>query len=420
MTNKINNLEFQQERPKKRVLFIITQSEFGGAQHFLYTLVNRLDKNKYDICVAAGPNFSSKSKILSSKSPVDLGPLPDIKYDLLDLLEKDKIETVHLKHLLRGINPWHDFLASLELRRIVKKWQPDTIFLNSSKVGFLGSFVAKYLILHSKYKILYRIGGWSFNDPWPKWKKWLWIIIEWFSARWKDYIIVNNKHDFEQAHKLQIKPREKIVIVYNGLDVYKTEFLPKEEARLKLYERAARQSGKIFQGKTIIGTIANFYPPKGLKYLIEAAEHFKNRDDVVFIIIGDGQERKDIELLITNCQLQHKVLLLGQIPDAYKYLPAFDIFVLPSVKEGFPWVVIEAMTAKLPVIATKVGAVPEIIEDGKNGMLVEPARPEQIAIKIQELLNNDHLKQEIGIQAHQTVLFKFSLDKMIRETEDLL
>jgi glycosyltransferase involved in cell wall biosynthesis len=78
------------------------------------------------------------------------------------------------------------------------------------------------------------------------------------------------------------------------------------------------------------------------------------------------------------------------------------------------------MTAKLPVIATKVGAVPEIIEDGKNGMLVEPARPEQIAIKIQELLNNDHLKQEIGIQAHQTVLFKFSLDKMIRETEDLL
>ena len=389
-------------------MFVITQSEFGGAQRFLHTLITHLDKIKYEILVAAGPSSSIKNQVLS------------IKYDLLDVLNKNNIETIRLKYLLRGINPWHDFLAALELMRLIKNWRPDTIFLNSSKAGFLGSFVAKYLIHNTKYKILYRIGGWSFNDPWPKWKKRLWIIIELFSARWKDIIIVNNRHDFDQANRLKIKPKEKLVLIHNGLDVYKSEFMPKEEARLMLYEKAAHQSGKIFQGKTIIGAIANFYPPKGLKYLIEAAEHFKNRDDVVFIVIGDGQERKNLELRIKNYGLENKVLLLGQIPDAYRFLPAFDIFVLPSVKEGFPWVVIEAMAAKLPIIATEVGAVPEIIEDGKNGFMVEPARPEKIAEKIQDLLNDDRLRQEFGIQAHQTVLFKFSLDKMVGEIENLL
>jgi len=244
--------------------------------------------------------------------------------------------------------------------------------------------------------------------------------LEKISARWKDIIIVNNDYDLKQAKKLKIQPKGKIVMIHNGIDVYKTEFLPKESARLKLFEKASRSSGRVFQAEIIVGVIANFYPSKGLKYLVEAAEHFKNRDDIIFIVIGDGQERKELELLIANHQLQHKVLLLGQISNAYKLLGAFDIFVLPSVKEGFPWVVIEAMAAKLPVVATKVGAVSEIIEDGKNGLIVDPAKPEQIAAKIQDLLNDEHLRRELGIQAHQTILFKFPMEKMIKESENLL
>ncbi|MBI2064956.1 MAG: glycosyltransferase family 4 protein, partial [Candidatus Yanofskybacteria bacterium] len=102
------------------------------------------------------------------------------------------------------------------------------------------------------------------------------------------------------------------------------------------------------------------------------------------------------------------------------YLQAFDIFVLPSVKEGFPWALIEAMTARLPVIATRVGAVPEIIKDRQNGIIVEPNKPEQIAKAITEIINSDYLKKELAIQAHQTVLFKFSEDKMVKEIEVLL
>jgi len=393
MAIEINTSSAVEKSPKKRILLVITQSEFGGAQRFLYDLIKNLDPEKYDILLAVGKDGTVNS------------------------FETKGLKTYKLNFLRRNINPFYDIRASWELKKLIKDFDPQILFLNSSKAGFIGSFVSKYLIQNTKYKILYRIGGWSFNDPRSKPERWFWKILERTSAKWKDIIIVNNKHDFDQAIKFKIKPREKIVLVYNGLDVYKTNLLSREEAQLKLQDAAPSMDRPY---PYIVGTIANFYPSKGLEYLVETAEHFKNNDNIVFVIIGDGPERFKIENLIEQRGLHKKVFLLGQIPDAYKLLGAFDIFVLPSVKEGFPWTVIEAMAAKLPVVATKVGAIPEIIEDGKNGFVVGPGHPEQIAAKIQDLLTNKHLRQELGIQAHQTVLFKFSLEKMVREIEILL
>lgn len=366
---------------KKRILFIVTLNEIGGAQRFINTLTDNLDPEKYEWSIATSDN---------------------------------------VKNLKRNPSIFSDLLAIFEIRRLIKSYNPDVVFLNSSKAGFIGSLATVFPKKLKNIKVVYRIGGWTFNDPWPKWKKWFWVRLEKISAGWKDIIIVNNKHDYDQALKLKIRPREKIVLVYNGLDVYKMEFLPRDEARIKLFEKIAKYSGKIFQTKYVVGTIANFYPTKGIKYLIKAAEQFKNRDDLAFVILGDGIERKLYEDQIAQSGLQNKVFLVGQIKDGYKYLSAFDIFVLPSVKEGFPWALIEAMAAKLPVIATHVGAVPEIIEDGKNGFIIETRNIEQIAGKIDQLTEDDRLRMEFGIQAHQTVLFKFPLDKMVNQIEELL
>ena len=393
--------------PKKAILFVITQAELGGAQKFFLELLPRLDRQKYEVTVAIGEKKRAGTSYFTKT------------------LENQGLKIIRLNWLKRNISFLFlkDWLAVFELRKLIKKLRPDVLFLNSSKAGFIGSFatVFPHSLKTKNYRLrtIYRIGGWTFNDPWPWWKKQFWIMLEKISASWKDVIIVNNENDLKQAEKLKIKPKDKLTLIYNGLDVYKMNFINKDEARIKLFEKAARQSAKVFQAKTIIGTIANFYPSKGLDYLIETAEHFKNNNEVVFVIIGDGQERPRLEKMIAEKMLEKKVLLLGQIPDAYRLLPAFDIFLLSSVKEGFPWVILEAMSAKLPIIATKVGAVPEIIEDGKNGILVDPIYPKQMAEKIEELVNDDHLRQEIGIQAHQTILFKFPLEKMVREIESV-
>jgi len=383
---------------KKRVLFIITQSELGGAQRFLSNLTSHLNKDAYEFLVAVGSSGNG---------------------DFLRVLKAGGIPYQILKFLKREPT-LNDFHAIFEIRSLIKKYRPDVLFLNSSKAGFIGSLASVFPTKINAMKVVYRIGGWSFNDPWPRWKKWFWIILEWISARWKDVIIVNNKHDLNQAKKLRIKPRMKTVLVHNGIETYKLDLLSREEARTKLLEKTTKLSGKNISTKEIVGTIANFYPTKGLEYLIGSADYFSASDDVAFFIIGDGELRPGLEKMIREIGLEKRVFLLGQIPDAHRFLSAFDVFVLSSVKEGFPWVLIEAMAAKLPVIATRVGAVPEIIDDHKNGLLIEPRDSSMLADKIKEVLENDHLKNELGIQAHQKVLFNFELDKMVKKIEELL
>ena len=406
METEINELYNRNKNPKKRVLFVITQEEFGGTQRFLYEFVTRLDRGKYEILVASGSK--EKSEFLNS-------------------LEQKGLKTKRLRFLKREVNPIFDCLGIMELIRLINDFKPDYLHLNSSKAGFLGSIAGfKIRLLRPgkfrNMKVIYRIGGWTFNDPWPLWKKKLFILAEKTTAKFKDVIVVNNKNDFEQAIKLKIKPKKELKLIHNGIDALKIEFLPREEARLKLFKNLSKKHGKIFQAKFIIGTIANFYPTKGLEYLIDAVKTLiKNYEieNLKLIIIGDGMKKENLKLKIENLKLERDIILTGQIPEAYKLMKAFDIFVLPSVKDGFPWVILEAMAAKLPIIATSVGALPEIIENGKNGILVEPKNPQKLAEAIKYLIENERTRQEMGIQAHQTVLFKFPVEKMVREAEEL-
>lgn len=243
----------------------------------------------------------------------------------------------------------------------------------------MGSLVGR---LAGVKKIIYRIGGWTFNDPNPFLVKFYYKFIEKISARWKDYIINNAESDRQQAIKMGIRPRKEILTIYNGIDVDKLGFLSKKEARKLL---------NLENSDFVVGTIANNYPAKGLKYLIKAEEGFQ---DIKFVI-------------------------LSKVPDASKYLKAFDVFVLPSVKEGFPWVILEAMLAEIPVVATKVGALPKIIQNGENGILIEPRSPQQIADAITKLLNNESLRKKLAEQGKKTVIEKFNLQKMIQQYEDL-
>ncbi|KKR88730.1 MAG: Glycosyltransferase, group 1 family [Candidatus Yanofskybacteria bacterium GW2011_GWA1_44_21] len=384
---------------KKRILFIVTQSEMGGAQRFLLNTISRLNKDIYEIGTAVGSDGDG---------------------ELLNKLDELGIAFEIIENLKRNASPIKDFFAVFETRRLIMRHSPDTVFLCSSKAGFIGSLACRMPTIIKDIKVVYRIGGWQFNDPRKEWQNKIYLILERLSAHWKDVIILNNIHDYNQAVEKKIRPREKIEIIHGGIDTYKMNYLPREEARLKMLERASKQSGKVFQADYIVGTIANFYPSKGLGHLLDAAQYLKAKINVVFFVIGDGEKRIDLQTEILKKGLEKNVFLLGRMPEAYKFLTGFDIFVSPSLKEGFPWSILEAMAAKLPVIATQVGGVPEIIKNGHNGFIVKPGDGKAIAEKIKELIANDHLRQELSIKSHQTVLFDFTLDKMVSRIESLL
>lgn len=395
MSVEINLSNNQNGTLKKRVLFIITQSEMGGAQRFLFNFVSNLDPNKYEIKVAMGSDGGG---------------------ELLRKLVEIKIECIVLNNLKRDVSLWKDFIAVKDINNLINSFRPDSLFLLSSKAGFIGSLGSIWPKKLKSLRVIYRIGGWTFNDPWSNLIKKSWIFLEKKSSSWKDVIIVNNQNDFDQALSLHIKPKEKLVLIHNGLDPYKINFKNHEEARKFIIEKIKTTK----EPKRVIGTIANLYPAKGIEFFVKSAKHFSDNEDSIFVIIGDGKDRDKLERIIRDEGLNERVFILGQVDNASEYITAFDVFVLSSIKEGFPWVLLEAMSAKVPVIATSVGAVPEIIEDGKNGFIVPPKRPDVLAMRIKEVLNNEHLRKEFSILAHQSILFKFSSDKMIKASEELL
>ena len=369
----------------KKILFLVTQSEMGGTQRYIYEVVKGLYRS-HDILIAAGEGDGELFK----------------KCQILN------IKCQKLKQLKRAPWPWQISSAIWEIRTLLKKEKPDVLFLCSTTAGLLGSIAGGLASLgEAKPRVIYRIGGWAFRDPRAFWKNWLILLAEKLTACLKDLVIVNSEIDRKLALKYKIVPKRKLVKIYNGINVNSLKFLSRNEARQR-FDLCHLGEGKI------VGTVANFYKTKGLEYFIEAAHKLcevqmkEVKPLSSFVIIGEGGERPKLEALIRKYNLESRVILVGRIPDAYKYLKAFNVFVLPSLKEGFPWIILEAMAAQIPIVATKVGALPEILPQES---LVEPKNAESLAKKISRMLEHPtkpKLKPE------------FTSKKMLEETEKVL
>jgi glycosyltransferase involved in cell wall biosynthesis len=400
----------------KKILYIITQSEFGGAQRYVFDLATSLN-GEFEITVAAGENRGGElfQRFANLK-----------KSDLT------KIKTVYLKHLKRSINPWHDILAFFEIKRLVKKERPDIVHLNSTKAGILGSLAARSAAGYQPSAILYTAHGWVFNEPLGRYKKKIYLWLEKFTAKYKDKIICVSEYDRKIAVKLGF-PAKKIITIYNGIDADNLDFLPKETARNALSakitlnplfkkEKENHSTAQPLNGSTtqIIGTIANLYKTKGIEYLIKAADILCNSyfmRHTAFIVIGDGGEKEKLKTLIQRHNVQNNFFLAGNIPEARKYIKAFDVFVLPSVKEGLPYAILEAMAAGTPVVATKTGGVPEIIRHFETGLLAEAGSPDDLAKKISEFLTQPRFGEIMAQEGLLRLKEIFSLQKMIEQTK---
>ncbi|OGS19582.1 MAG: hypothetical protein A3J83_00555 [Elusimicrobia bacterium RIFOXYA2_FULL_40_6] len=170
----------------------------------------------------------------------------------------------------------------------------------------------------------------------------------------------------------------------------------------------------------IIGSVGRLHKQKGYKYLIEAIRIIGSQTDnnnLQVIIAGDGPERMKLESTINQYNLKEKIKVTGWRTDASEIISILDIFVLPSLWEGTPNVILEAMAYGKPIISTNVGGVPELIENLKEGILVPPADSGELADKILWLAENRIKASEFGINARKKVKECFTIETMINETE---
>jgi len=383
-----------------RILYIITQSELGGAQKYICDLILNLKEN-FEIFVAAGPegNWEIFNRLTT-----------EVKSDKI-------ISVVKLHNLIRNINPIKDLLGFIEIFKIIRKIKPEIVHLNSSKAGFIGAFAAK---LAGVKKIIFTAHGWVFNEPVFFLKKWFYLLISYFTALFCDKIICVSECDKKVALENNIAQENKLIVIHNGIKNF--DCLPKDIARREL--NLIIKNKNIHWDGFLIGTIANLYKTKGIEYLIKAIYLLKLQiinSKLQTIIIGEGNERQNLEALIRKFKLWDIVFLAGNIPEAKKYLKAFDLFVLPSVKEGLPYTILEAMLANLPVIASKVGGVPEVIDDGINGFLVPAKNEKALAYKINEVINliKNNESDKIKKMAQNKVQKDFPFEEMLKKTENL-
>jgi glycosyltransferase involved in cell wall biosynthesis len=371
-----------------KILYLITHPFLGGAQKYVLEL----------------------SKNLKDKAKIWLGTGQDGW--LVNELRKENISVVFFKNLKRSFNPFKNLFLIFEVKKFLDKNKFDIIHLNSSN-ALLAAIGAK--LTKNKPKIVFTLHGLSIlHSNWQK--SWLvksiYYLVLKLSLYFVDKIIFVCQHDLDFALKIKLIKKNKCFLIYNGLK--SPEFLEKDLAK-KFIEKTINQP---LNNKIIIGTISRLEYSKNIENLLESAKILK-RENIIYLVIGDGPERKKIEKLINRYQLKNNFFLLGDIPEAAKYLKAFDIFVLPSRYEGFPLVILEAMNARLPIVVTDVGGLKEMIENKKEGILVEAKNPKVLAMAIKELIENKNLARNLAENAYRKVKEMFSLEKMVKETFNL-
>lgn len=385
---------------KKKILYLVTQAEWGGAQKYIFDLATNLN-SEFDITVATGIDGENQ--------------------EFLEKLTRNGILIKQFKHLRRNINLFHDLAAIFEIAKFLRQNHFDIFHLNSSKAGVIGAIAARLnksldsqRSLGMTEKIIYTAHGWAYFEPLPFWRKWVYLSMEKLAAKLRQTTIVLSEKEKEIALKFKTAKKNNIFVIPNGIDFSSINFIPKDEARkiLRIPD---------IKDVILIGVIANLYKTKGLGYLVEAIKILGIKypiPNIKAVIIGEGEERNKLRTKIKESGLEKSFFLLGSIPEAYKYLKVFDIFVLPSLKEGLPYTILEAMAASLPIVATQVGAIPEILENEKTGVIIPLADPLSLAEAIKKLIGNPEETTRLG-QAAQEAVKKFSLKKTIAETKAL-
>jgi glycosyltransferase involved in cell wall biosynthesis len=210
----------------------------------------------------------------------------------------------------------------------------------------------------------------------------------------------------------------KIITVHNGIDIQnfqKNIIHFSSQHKIQLRDKLFNADLKDF----IILSVAALHERKGLKYLIEGfTKVLEHNPKSKLIIVGEGPERKKLEKLIKSLNLDNDVLLIGEQKNIAKILKSSDLFVLPSIKEAFGLVLVEAMAVGLPVIGTNTGGIPEIIENNKCGRIVEPENSNELAKTIIELMDNAPIRQKLAYVGHHHVK-KFDVTEMVKKTEEI-
>lgn len=363
------------------IMHIRDSSGIYGAERVILTLGQKIDKKRFKLSVLCMRSEDGNGEKLISKTD-ELG----------------------IQNIPVNVKGRMDFNAILNIRKIFRENTVSIFHSHDFKSNFYGLLAS----INLPIKRVTTAHG-STRDSIMKRAYLFWD--ERVGYRFFDKIVAVSENTGRELTKKHVN-LEKIEIIQNGLDL---ESMEKEGDR-----EGFEKPFNIFNRDKIFAVIGRLYPDKGHQYFLHAFSKLSQKDpSIKGLVLGDGPAKEKITRTIHTLKLENRVSLCGVRPDMKNVYNQIDFLIIPSLREGLPYVLLEAMASKVPVLATAVGDIPLLVENGVTGYLVAPGESEGLEKGMIDLLTNPIRAREMADRAYRVVVEKFSADRMVRKTEKL-
>ena len=382
----------------QKILHIITRLDTGGAaQNTLLSCQELCDK--YDIILVHGLSYESGMTDLEKK----------MVENKVETAKKSGVKVIALPSMVRSIRPVKDFKALITLVRLIFKEKPNIVHTHSSKGGILGRLAAKITrvphIIHTPH-------GHVFYGHFGPFASKVFLWVEKIFTRFTDRLVALTDGEKDDYINLSVCPPEKLLKIHSGVDV--TKFMHANGNRVE-----KRRSLGLDQNEAVIGFVGWLLPIKGPDYLLKAMDEvWRGHPEASLVLVGKGDMDVDLRAEALRKNVNGKIKFLGWREDIDEIMPLFDMLVLPSLNEGMGRVLVEAMAAGKPVVASRVGGIPDLVRHGETGYLVPPADEKALANGIKKLLDDPAKAKQMGLRGRERCR-QFSLEAMIEKLDDL-
>lgn len=379
---------------KVRIMRIIARLNIGGPAVHIANLMAGLDPDRFESDLVTG---------LPGPDEGDMGYL---------IAQKGLASPIVLPTLGRSLHPVRDLLTVFKLVAVLRRQRPHIVETHTAKAGFVGRIAAR---LAGVPVVLHVFHGHVFYGYFGALQTRVFIGIERFLARWTDRVITISpmqRHDIAQVYR--IAPPDKVAVVPLGFDLR-----PFVDAR-RAQEGGGRIALGVPQGVPLVGYVGRLTTVKNPALFVTVARCvLASVPNAHFCLVGDGELRADVERQIVDLGLSKRITLAGWQRDMPPVYSALDVLVLPSLNEGTSVTAIEAMATGVPVVATSVGGIPDLVVDGRTGLLAASGDAGALAEHVVRLLRSPEQAHSFALAGQEDVLARFGVQRLVRDMEAL-
>lgn len=363
---------------KSKIRILHVAQAAGGVDRYIRMLLKYLDKEKFENILVCSQDFHRKD------------------YDSL----VDFFEQVEMKREI-GLS---DLKLIVEVRKLIKKYNPDIVYAHSSKAGA----ITRMSDIGLKNYCIYNPHGWAFNMRCSNKKRMIYTAIEKVAALFCDKIICISDAEKQSALEKKICREDKLQVIFNGVDI--------EAYECGEHETVKRSDLGIPEDSFVVGMVGRISTQKAPDVFVKMAKLVKKEvQNTHFIIVGNGNQEAEIRKYAEDNCLSGSLHITGWVDDPMSYVELFDVACLLSRWEGFGLALPEYMMAGKPIVASRVDAIPNIIRDGENGVLVNVDDAVGASEAVLRIYQDDGMKDELVMQGLEDVHNRFNAQRVAEE-----